>query len=237
MLTGLDIEELESIVEVNTIVGRPPLCPELKLRFLKEDAPLKQTAPTRQGEPHIFDWNGPRPYWAFAWASGQALARFILDNPEFVWKKHVLDFGAGSGIAGIAAAKAGAATVVAIDIDPTAIQAIQINARLNDVFIAAKRENMAECTEKDWNVILAGDAFYWGRDSDAMWLLDWAAEDQLILIGDPQCRGFPKAHLEKLASYPVRTFPGIEDSSLQEACVYRLIPNCKPCEGALHKGQ
>jgi predicted nicotinamide N-methyase len=219
--------EYVSIVEANTFVGCPPLCPELRLRFLRENAPLKKTAPVWRGKPHIFDWQGPRPYWAFAWASGQALARFILDNPHVARAKHVLDFGAGSGIAAIAAARAGAATVAATDIDPIAIQAIEVNARLNGVEITARQENIGDSEEQNWNVLLAGDAFYSGRDGDANWLLKWVAQDRLILIGDPPERGFPKTYLKELARYAVRTFPELEHPSMQEACVYRLLPDCK----------
>jgi len=82
-----------NFVEANTYIGTPPLCPEIKLRFLREDAPLKETAPIWRGKPHLFDWEGPRPYWAFAWSGGQALARYNLDHPEMARKKSVLDFG------------------------------------------------------------------------------------------------------------------------------------------------
>jgi predicted nicotinamide N-methyase len=217
--------EYVSIIEANTFIGRPALCPELSLRLLKENAPLTERSPIRRGKPHLFDWEGPRPYWAFAWASGQALARFILDNPEVVRRKHILDFGAGSGIGAIAAAKGGATTVTATDIDPIAIRAIELNAQLNGVVITAKQENIAGREEQNWNVLLAGDAFYSGRDSDANWLLNWVTQERLILIGDPPERGFPKKYLKELARYTVRTFPDLEDSSMQEACVYCLLPN------------
>lgn len=216
-----------SFIEANTFVGTPPLCPELRLRFLKEDAPLKKTAPLRQGAPHIFDWEGPRPYWAFAWAGGQALARFVLDNPKTVESKNILDLGSGSGIAAIAAAKAGAATVTATDIDPIAIEATKLNARLNDVVTAAIQAAMAESSQQQCDVLLAGDVFYHGFDSNAHWIFDWASGGRLILIGDPPERGFPKEYLQELTRYTIRTFPDWEHHSIRQACVYQLPPNAK----------
>jgi predicted nicotinamide N-methyase len=209
-----------AFVGANTCVVSPPLCPELRLRLLKKDAPLKDAAPARDGNPHLFDWQGPRPYWAFAWASGQALARFIFDNPEIVRGKRVVDFGAGSGIAAIAAAVAGAASVIAADVDPIAVEAIILNASLNDVAVSATQEDVLTRSESDWEVLLAGDVFYGGGDTT--WFLDLARKDRLILIGDPPERGFPKGHLTELARYSVRTFPDLEHPSLQEACVYCL---------------
>ncbi len=116
--------------ETKIAVRNLPLCPEINLFLLEEDYPKEPVS--------RFEFNAniaSPPYWAFCWASGQALARFILDNRALVQDKKVLDFGAGSGVAGIAAAKAGARTVVACDIDPEARKAIQANADLNQVAI------------------------------------------------------------------------------------------------------
>jgi len=229
-MTATKNSEYVSYVEANTFVGTPPLCPELKLRFLKEDAPLKKTASLGRQAPHIFDWEGPRPYWAFAWGGGQALARFVLDNPKTVEGKNILDLGSGSGIAAIAAAKAGAATVTATDIDPVAIQAVKINARLNDVIITAIQATIAESSQQQCDVLLVGDVFYHGFDSNAHWLFDRASEGRLVLIGDPPERGFPKDCLQELARYTVRTFPDWEHHSIRQACVYQLPPNAKTCK-------
>jgi len=229
-MTTTKNSEYVSFVEANTFVGTPPLCPELRLRFLREDAPLKDTAPLWRGQPHIFDWEGPRPYWAFAWASGQALARFVLDNPKVVAGKKVLDFGSGSGIAAIAAAKAGAATVTATDIDPVAIEATKLNARLNDVVITAVQATMAESSRQQCDVLLVGDVFYHGFDSSAHWIFKWASEGRLVLIGDPPERGFPKEYLQELTRYTIRTFPDWEYHSIRRGCVYQLPPNAKSCK-------
>lgn len=222
--------EYVSFVESNTFIDKPPLCPELRLRFLKEDAPLKKTASLGREAPHIFDLEGPSPYWAFAWGGGQVLARFVLDNPKIVKGKKVLDFGSGSGIAAIAAAKSGALTVTATDIDPIAIQAVKINARLNDVVITAIQATMSESSQQQCDVLLVGDVFYDGFDSNAHWIFHWASEGRLILIGHPPERGFPKEYLQELIRYTIRTFPDWEHHSIRQACVYQLPPNAKTCK-------
>lgn len=226
-MTTTKNSEHASFIEANTFVGTPPLCPELRLRFLKEDAPLKNTAPLRREAPHIFDWEGPSPYWAFAWGGGQALSRFIFDNPKTVESKNILDLGSGSGIAAIAAAKAGAATAIATDIDPVAIEATKLNARLNNVVITAIQAGIAKTSRQQCDVLLVGDVFYYGFDSNAHWIFDWALEGRLILIGDPPERGFPKEYLQELTRYTIRTFPDWEYHSIRQACVYQLPPNAK----------
>lgn len=207
-----------SFVEANTYIDSPPLCPEIKLRFLKEDASLKERAPIWRGKPHLFDWEGPRPYWAFAWGGGQALARLILDHPGYVKGKKVVDFGAGSGIAAIAAALVGAASVTATDVDPIAVQAIELNAILNKAAITTRCVNIAGKRGHRWNVLLAGDVFSAGGDPS--WLLPLAEKGRKILIGEPPERGFPKEHLKVLAHYSVRTFPDFEHPEVKEASVY-----------------
>jgi predicted nicotinamide N-methyase len=229
-MTTTKNSEYVSFIETNTFVDTLTLCPELRLRFLKEDAPLKKTAPLWRESPHIFDWKGPRPYWAFAWGGGQALARFILDNPKTVEAKNILDLGSGSGIAAIAAAKAGAAMVIATDIDPIAIEATKLNARLNDVVITAIQATMGESSQQQCDVLLAGDVFYLGFDSNAHWIFHWASKGRLIMIGDPPQRGFPKEYLQELIRYTVRTFPDWEHHSIRQACVYLLPPSAKFCK-------
>jgi predicted nicotinamide N-methyase len=113
------------------------------------------------------------------------------------------------------------------DIDPIAIHAIKINARLNNVVITAIEASMAETRQQQCDVLLAGDVFYQGFDSNAHWLFDWASKGCLVLIGDPTERGFPKEYLQELARYTVRTFPHLEYHSMHQACVYKLPPNAK----------
>jgi predicted nicotinamide N-methyase len=200
--------DVGAFVVANTVVDSPALCPEIRLRLLKDDAPLKDDCPLFQGKPHLFSWDGPRPYWAFAWAGGQALARFILDRPELVRGKRVVDVGSGSGICAIAAALSGAAAVIALDSDAVAVKAIEMNARLNDVVVTAHHADMATCISEEWEVLLAGDAFY--NCCNYQWVLGLAERGRVILFGDPSCRGFPKEHCEQLASCRVKTYPDLE---------------------------
>lgn len=212
-------KDLEAYIKDNTFIASPPLCPEIQLHLLKDDAPMKETAPVWRGGPHLFDWEGPRPYWAFAWAGGQALARFILDNPGIVKGRKVIDFGAGSGICAIAAALSGASSVSATDLDPAAIKAIEMNAGLNGVDVTALQENIIENSNHDWDVFLAGDAFHNGQEHH--WLLALAEEGKTILFGDPSCRGVPREHCEQLTCHNVMTYPMLEDWTA-EAQVLRL---------------
>ena len=201
------------LMEENTSVRTAPLCPELRLHLLRDDAPVWHAS-----EKHLFDDAGLRPYWAFCWGSGQALARYLLDHPELVSGRRVLDFGAGCGIAGIAAAKAGAAHVTATEIDPLAVVAIEMNARLNDAAVEPTREDVIQTGRCDWQVLLAADVCYWISNAD--WLHRLAGHDGLVLIGDPGRPGLDKSNLQELARYRVRTVPEIEHHSLREAAVY-----------------
>jgi predicted nicotinamide N-methyase len=204
-----------AFIEANTEVQRPPLCPEVQLRLLKGNAPMQYAC-----DKHIFHDEGPRPYWAFCWASGQALARYLLDHPHLVRGLRVLDFGAGSGVAAIAAAKAGAAKAIAADIDPVALAAIQINAQLNQVAVDVSSDSPIEMGSHDWDVLLAADMCYlsWNRE----WLWSLADESKLVLISDPGRTGLLPEKLDELARYAVRTVPDIELESLKTAVVYRL---------------
>src|SRR5580692_869145 len=119
-----------AFVRANTAIGSPPLVPEIRLHLATEVTPIWQAT-----EESLARFGTPPPFWAFAWAGGQALARYLLDHPETVAGKEVLDICSGSGIVAIAAAKAGAAKVVAAEIDPFAATAIALNTALNDVSI------------------------------------------------------------------------------------------------------
>jgi predicted nicotinamide N-methyase len=163
----------------------------------------------------------PPPYWAFAWAGGQALARYILDNPDIVRGKRVLDIGAGSGLVGLAAAKAGAASVLAADIDAHACAAIALNASVNGCTIAVTQDDVIG-TGGDWEVILVGDLFYERPLAERM--LAWLTPlDTPALLGDPGRNYFPKAQVEKLATYTVQTTRDLEDREIRETGVYRLM--------------
>jgi predicted nicotinamide N-methyase len=204
-----------ALMDENTVVCSPPLCPEIQLHLLRDDAPVWHAS-----QKHLFDDAGLRPYWALCWAGGQALARYILDNPELVRGRRVLDFGAGCGIAAIAAAKAGAAAVIASEIDPLAAVAVEINARLNGVTLEGLLEDVSQTGRRDWEVLLAADVCY--GSSNASWLRGLAEHAGLVLVGDPGRPHFDRSGFCELARYRVRTVPDIERWSIKEAVVYCL---------------
>jgi predicted nicotinamide N-methyase len=206
----------DDFIRTNAALIAPPLVPELKLHLATEVVPLWHAT-----EEELAKIGVPPPYWAFAWAGGQALARYILDNPALVRGKRVLDIGAGSGMVGLAASKAGAAHVLAADIDAFSCAAIRLNAAANSCDIAITQDDLIG-TSGDWEVILVGDLFY--ERPLAERLLAWLAPmDAVALLGDPGRTYFPKAKIEKLATYSVQTTRDLEDREIRETGVYRLL--------------
>ena len=168
----------------------------------------------------------PPPFWAFAWAGGQALARYVLDNPDTVSGREVLDIGSGSGIVAIAAAMAGAKRVVAAEIDPFAAAAIGLNAALNGVAIAVETRDLLDRAAAGWGVALAGDICYEEpMASRAMNLLRRiAGRGRTVLLGDPGRAYLPRSGLEELARYEVPTSRELEDHEAREGVVWRVLP-------------
>ncbi|HSM95498.1 MAG TPA: 50S ribosomal protein L11 methyltransferase [Rhizomicrobium sp.] len=198
----------------NTESLAPPLVPEIRLHLATEIVPL-----WRKSEEELEAMGVPPPYWAFAWAGGQALARYILDTPGTVRGKSVLDFGSGSGLVGIAAMKAGAASVLAADIDAYAAAAIALNAKANDVVIDTTTDDLVGRSE--WDVILVGDMCY--ERPLAERLLGWLrGSGANALLGDPGRSYFPKSGVERLALYNVQVTRDLEDREIRETGVYRL---------------
>jgi predicted nicotinamide N-methyase len=165
----------------------------------------------------------PPPFWAFAWAGGQALARYILDNPDIVRGRRVLDFASGSGLVAIAAMKAGAASVTACDIDPFAIAAIGLNAQANDVTVGAVQQDLVG-EDQGWDVVLAGDICY--EQDLALRVTDWlftlSCRGATVLIGDPGRTYLPKDRLEKVAAYEVPVTRTLEDADIKRSGVWRF---------------
>ena len=163
----------------------------------------------------------PPPFWAFAWAGGQGLARYILDHPSTVTGKRVLDFASGSGLVGIAAAKAGAASVLAADIDPFCTAAIRLNAEANQVSI---RHSGADCVGMDdgWDIVLAGDVFYDKPFADRLvpWFERLSARGAEVLIGDPGRSYLPAHRLMPLAVYEVPVTRALEDAETKRTTVW-----------------
>jgi predicted nicotinamide N-methyase len=205
----------ESFITANAALMAPPLVPEIKLYLATEVVPL-----WRATEEELEKMGVPPPYWAFAWAGGQALARYILDHPETVTGKRVLDIGSGSGLVAIAAARAGAASVLAADIDAFSAAAVGLNAAANGATVAVTQNDLIG-TEGDWDIILVGDLFY--ERPLAERLLAWLTPlGRPALLGDPGRSYFPKDRTERLALYNVQTSRDLEDREIRETGVYRL---------------
>ena len=215
----MEAEHCREFILRNTSLIAPPLVPEIRLLLATEVVPL-----WRKTEEGI-----PPPYWAFAWAGGQALARYLLDHPQEVRGQSVLDFGSGSGLVAIAAAKAGAARVLAADIDDFALAAIALNAQLNQARIETTGEDLIG-SDAPWNLILLGDMCYERPLAERLleWLERRSNAGTCILLGDPGRSYFPKSGIERLATYHVRTTRELEDREIRETGVYRFNQNFRP---------
>jgi predicted nicotinamide N-methyase len=204
----------------NTRPQSPPHTPELTLRLADEVTPI-----WRLTEEALAEIGLPPPFWAFAWAGGQALARYVLDNPELVRGKAVIDFASGSGIVAIAAARAGAARVLAADIDPFCRAALLLNAQANGVTVDATDEDLLDHPPPAWaDVILAGDICYEKPLAERVmaWLGAARAAGATVLIGDPGRSYFPRVGLTKLAEYEVATTRELEDMEVKKTAVWTL---------------
>jgi predicted nicotinamide N-methyase len=208
-------------VRRNTEVSHPPLVPEIALYLATEVTPIWHAT-----EESLARGAVAPPYWAFAWAGGQALARFLLDNPEVVRGREVLDIGSGSGIVAIAAAKAGAARVVAAEIDPFAAAAIALNAPLNGVTVTIEKRDLLDRAAAGWGVALAGDICYEEpMSSRAIILLRRiAARGRTALLGDPGRAYLPRSGLVERARYQVPTSRELEDRDEKEGVVWQVLP-------------
>ncbi len=212
----------------NTVIAAPPLVPEIRLHLATEVTPIWQAT-----EESLARGAVPPPFWAFAWAGGQALARYLLDHPAVVAGRFVLDFGSGSGIVGITAAKAGASRVLAADIDPFAAAAIAANAALNDVQIDITAADVIGIANSRWAVVTAGDVCYEQPMADrvTVWLQVLAATGCLVLLGDPGRAYLPVSGLRERVRYIVPTTRDLEDRESREGVVWEVIAD-QPTERA-----
>ncbi|HEY3636552.1 MAG TPA: methyltransferase [Rhizomicrobium sp.] len=224
-------------IRANTELASPPLVPEIDLHLATEVVPLWQKT-----EEQLRAEGVPPPYWAFAWAGGQALARYVLDHRNAVAARSVLDFGTGSGLVAIAAVKSGARIVLAADTDGFAAAAIGLNCWANGVSCMVRKSPMEgpqsgrrgekiEIVTEDiigrpcgWDVILVGDMCYERPLAERLidWLDDCAAQGADVLLGDPGRAYFPSSNTAKLATYKVHTTRELEDREIRETSVYRL---------------
>ena len=208
-----------AFIRANTRVLSPPLVPEIRLHLAEESVPIWQKTEEELGEMNV-----PPPYWAFAWAGGQALARYILDNPALFAGRRVLDLGAGSGLTAIAAMKAGAAHVLAADIDTIALEATAINAAENAVLVDTTAQDLLAAPPAEFDVILVGDLFYERQLAGAVLAFIEAASKggALVLIGDPQRNYFPKGRFTLAAEYLVAVTRELEDALIKRTAVWRV---------------
>jgi predicted nicotinamide N-methyase len=204
----------------NTVIATSPLVPEIRLHLATEITPIWQAT-----EETLAQTGVPPPFWAFAWAGGQALARFLLDHPGEVAGRAVLDFGAGSGLVAIAAAKAGAAHVLAAEIDHFGVAAIAANAELNGVSIAVTNADLLDTVDTSWEVVTAGDVCYEKPMADRVtpWLAALAARGRAVLLGDPGRAYLPRTGMIERARYIVTTSRELEDRETREAIVWQVL--------------
>jgi predicted nicotinamide N-methyase len=211
-----------AFIVANTAIMTPPLVPEVKLHLAHEAVPIWQKTEDKLGEIGL-----PPPFWAFAWAGGQALARYVLDQSGGVRGKTVVDLASGSGLVGIAARLAGAAHVTAADIDLFSIAAIGLNAGLNGIPVEAVADDLLVASPPLADVILVGDLFY-EKELAARcfnWLKQALEQGTQVLIGDPGRSYLPREALEMVVEYAVPVSRDLEDAEIKQAAVW-TIRNC-----------
>ncbi|TRL33032.1 methyltransferase [Rhizobium straminoryzae] len=210
--------EPRAFILANTRLMAPPHVPEISLHLADEahDLWLKT-------EEDLEAIGLPPPFWAFAWAGGQGLARYLLDHPDVVRGRHVLDFATGSGLVAIAAMRAGAAGATAADIDPWTQSAVALNAAANGVDITfCGADLVGRAVEAD--VVLAGDVFYDRTFADRLvpWFAGLAEAGRTVIVGDPGRAYLPKDRLVPLATYQVPVTRALEDSEIKKTTVWRF---------------
>lgn len=213
------IKDPVAFIRDNTKLLSPPLVPEIKLHLAEESLPIWLKTEEELGEINV-----PPPFWAFAWAGGQALARYLLDNPALIAGKSMLDLGCGSGLTAIAPMLAGARSALAADIDLLALVATNLNAEANGVMVETTSEDLLARAPKPFDVTLVGDLFYERSMSDhVLAYIEAAAKGgSLVLIGDPQRNYFPRDRFTKVAEYNVPVTRELEDNEIKRTAVWRL---------------
>ena len=208
-----------AFLRAHTAPARAPLVPEIALHLATEITPIWQAT-----EDWLHRAGIEPPFWAFAWPGSQALARYVLDHPGAVAGRRVLDFAAGCGLAAIACARAGAASVEAAEIDPMAAAAIALNAAANGVTLTISTGDLVGAACR-WDVIVCGDVCYEAPMTAHIlpWLRTLAGQAE-IWLADPGRAYLPRAGLEPFACYTVPTTTELEDRRERTATLYRLRP-------------
>ncbi len=206
-------------IRAETRLQAPPHVPEIRLHLADEALELWSRTEEELGAMGL-----PPPFWAFAWAGGQALARHVLDHPQIVRGRSVLDFASGSGIVAIAAALAGATRVVASEIDPFALAAIALNAAENGVAVEPDGRDLLGAGAVGFDVVLAGDVFYERPMADRVLPFLQAADaaGATVLFGDPGRSYIPRNGVEPIATYEVPVTRALEDSEVKRTRVWRF---------------
>lgn len=219
MKAAMTILDPAAFILANTRLQPVPHTPEISLWLADEITPIWRMTEEELGQIGL-----PPPFWAFAWSGGQGLARWVLDNPSEVLGKTVIDFATGSGLVGIAAMRAGAASVLGADIDPFCEAAVRLNARTNGVVMSFTDQNLLDAAPPEVDVICAGDVCYEKPMTERV--LDWLAQARAngtrVLIGDPHRTYFPREGLEFLAEYQVQTTRELEDFAIKRSSVWAL---------------
>jgi predicted nicotinamide N-methyase len=197
-----------------------PLVPEINLHLAEESMPIWYKTEEELGRMNV-----PPPYWAFAWAGGQALARYVLDHPAVVGGRPVLDLGAGSGLASIAAMKAGAQSVLAADVDAYALVAIALNAEVNGVQVKTTEKDLLAGPPGAFGAAIVGDMFYERHLAERTLAFVEAAQAKgaEVLVGDPRRSYFPKERFRPLAEYSVPVTRDLEDMEIKRTTVWQLV--------------
>ncbi|WP_291832250.1 methyltransferase [Brevundimonas sp.] len=213
------ITDPTAFILANTRLQAVPHAPEISLWLADEITPIWRLTEEELGELGL-----PPPFWAFAWAGGQAVARWLLDNPSEVAGKQVLDFATGSGLVGIAAMKAGAVSALGADIDPFCAAAVALNAQANGVALSFTDRNLLDAPPPPVDVICAGDVCYEAPMTERVldWLGQARADGTRVLIGDPGRTYFPKTGLDFLAEYRVQTTRELEDQEIKRSSVWSM---------------
>ncbi len=206
-------------IRANTRLLQPPHVPEVHLHLADEATALWEKTEEELGAIGL-----PPPFWAFAWAGGQALARYVLDHPDLVAGKRVLDFASGSGLVAIAAMMAGATETLATEIDSFAITAIGLNAAANGVTVTAAFEDVTKGEAGRFDVVLLGDVFYEKPMAEAVLAWAWREHEAgaTVLVGDPGRSYLPRERLEAVAEYSVPVTRALEDSEVKHTRVWRF---------------
>jgi predicted nicotinamide N-methyase len=211
-------EERRAFILEHTTPGRAPIVPEIELRVGGASMPLWEAAALADMRPAV-----PPPYWAWPWPGGQTVARYVLDMPEVVLGRRVLDVGTGGGIVAIAAALAGAAHVTADDIEPYAITAARLNAEANGVELTFRDDDLVG-RDDGWDVVLAGDVWYEAELAERMtpWLRELSGRGATVLTGDLGRAYLPTDGLVELARHDIPTLVDLEDTDTKVGRVLRF---------------